>query len=217
MPVAFWRIPVVLFALLVAASPAEGATPARTPARYRASQGLRASERDQLVAGDVVARPLTLERGRGHYVGGVSYQLVHARPDDVVAALASVDTLPQVLPHTKSARLIEVKGHRARVELVQGNTLVEARYTLELERVPGSDELKFWLDRSRPHDIDDVYGYFRVRRFDRDRSLVTVAVALDVGPGLVRMLFEDRIQRVILATPAHIKQFIEPRAFADAR
>jgi hypothetical protein len=56
-----------------------------------------------------------------------------------------------------------------------------------------------------------------VRRFDRERSLVTVAVALDVGPGLVRLFFEERIQRVILATPRHIKDFIEPRRFAQAR
>jgi hypothetical protein len=133
----------------------------------------------------------------------------------VLATLQSTERLPQALPRTKRARLVSAQGRHAQVELVQGTSVVEATYTVHLVRDSSRDEIRFWLDRNRPHDIADVWGYFRVRRFDRERSLITVAVALDVGPGLVRMFFEDRIQRLILTTPRHIKDFVEPRRVAQ--
>ncbi len=73
------------------------------------------------------------------------------------------------------------------------------------------------MDPSRPHDVKDVWGYFRVRPFGNEHSLVTVAAVLDLGPGIVRALFEDTIQDIILSSPATIKSYVEPRAFASNR
>lgn len=185
--------------------------------RAALTPGLSGEERQALLAGGLVERPLRLERSSARYIGGVAYQLVRASPEEVLAALQSTESLPQALPRTKRARLVTAEGRHARVELVQGTSVAEATYTVHLVRDPVADELRFWLDHGRPHDIADVWGYFRVRRFDRERSLITVAVALDVGPGLVRLFFEDRIQRLILATPRHIKDFVEPRRLAQAR
>jgi len=197
--------------LVLGAQAPASAAPSAAP---RAEQRLDAVERDRLLAGELVTRPLEFQRHGGKYIGGVSYQLLRASPDEVLATLQSVESLPEALPRTKRARLVESQGREAKVELVQGKGMVEATYTVHLVRVSGRNELRFWLDRNRPHDIDDVWGYFRVERFDDNRSLVTVAVALDVGPGLVRMLFEDRIQALVLSTPRHIKDYVEPRAVA---
>lgn len=176
--------------------------------------GLRRSERRALLMGDTVAHPVAFQHHAGRYVGGVSYQLVRASPRAVLSALEDVKQLPRMLPRTQSARRLGRVGRDVRIELTQGNGLVSATYTVRARRVEGRNELRFWLDPSRHHDIDDVWGYFRVQPFDATRSLVTVAVALDLGPGLARMLFEGRIQNVILATPARIRDFIEPRAYA---
>jgi hypothetical protein len=150
-------------------------------------------------------------------VGGVAYQLVAAPPLEVMTALLTVPELPRILPRTKRARLIDARAGQARVELVQGNSLIEASYTIVLEHDAGGDSIRFWLDSSRPHDILDVWGYFRAEPFGASRTLVTVAVALDVGDGLVRLLFEDRIQRVILSAPRQIRDYLEPRVLASAR
>ena len=80
------------------------------------------------------------------------------------------------------------------IELRQGNSVVDATYTVELSPTAVPGELHFQLDASRPHDIDDVYGYFEVKRFDAHHSLVTVAAAVDVGSGLTTMLFGKRVQ-----------------------
>jgi len=213
-----WLLGFGVVALLATEARAAGPRPepARTTSLARRSVrdgGLTEAERASLHAGDTVSRPMLLERGEGRYVGGVSYQVVNAPAGAVLAAMGDVGELPRLLPRTKAARLVDVTRRGARVELTQGTQLVDTTYTVLLKRV-GASELRFRLDPSRPHGIRDVWGYLRVRPLGQHKSLVTVAVALDVGPGLVRTLFEDRIQRVILSTPRHIRDYLEPRALA---
>ena len=168
------------------------------------------AEREALLAGDVISRPLHFDTEQGSYRGGLSYSLVHAPAAAVMAALSNVETLPQALPHTKSARLVSVRGGLARVELDHGGTC----YTVSIERSTTRSELHFWLDPSRPHDIQDVFGFFRVEPFGDNNSLVTVAAALDLGPGLTSWFFSDAVESAVLSTPGRIRTFVEPRALA---
>lgn len=207
-------------AVLVAAGAARAESPRPEPARASViarrgvrADGLTAAEQGRLLAGETISRPMVVAAGPARWVGGVSYQVVRAAPAEVLAALGNVSELPQMLPRTKAARLVDVTRRGARVELTQGNQLVDTTYTLLMKR-SGTGELRFRLDASRPHGIRDLWGYVRVRPLGPGQTLVTVAVALDVGPGLVRTLFEDRIQRVILDTPRQIRDYLEPRALA---
>ena len=205
---AFWAAAVVSTATVLAH--ADRPTPTLSPALVRylpAPWGLSRSERVDLVAGANVARAVEFRRGGARYVGGVSYQKVQARPERVLSALSSVTALTEVLPRTKAAELVAQHNGVSHVRLTQGNGVVDATYTVRLVR--RGHEVRFWLDPDRPHDIDDVWGYFRVQPFGDGASLVTVAVALDLGPGLARLLFERRIQSVILGTPRKIRDFIE--------
>lgn len=187
------------------------ATPLRAEPSARPS--LSPPEQRSLESGVLVSRALRFAQGGGSYVGGVSYQVVEARPELVLAALSDVANWPEALPRTKSARLLDTQGGRPRVELVQGGAFVEARYTVLIDRAE-SDTIRFWLDPSRPHDIRDVWGFFRVKPLPGGRSLITVAAALDLGDGIARMLFEDKIAKLMLRAPSKIRQFVEPRALA---
>ena len=171
------------------------------------------AERRLLAAGDIVTRPLDFERGESHYVGGIARGIVAATPERVLAAIHDVQALKSMLPHTKQVALVEAKGPSRRIELLQGSSLVEAKYTVELSPDGRPGELGFRLDHSRPHDIDDVYGYFKVERFDDGHSVVTVAAAVDVGSSLTEFLFGKKVQDVILSTP-HAMQayFARPEA-----
>jgi hypothetical protein len=171
-------------------------------------------EREALLNGEIVSRPMHFDTEAGSYVGGLSYSIVHAPAATVLVALSNVENLPQALPRTKSARLIDVRGAQARVELVQGKGALEAAYTVCIERVPGRSELRFWLDPSRPHDIDDVFGFFRVEPFGEGKSLVTVAAALNLGSGFASLFFSDAIERTVLSAPRQIRDYVEPHAFA---
>ena len=175
------------------------------------SPHLSRGEREALLAGELVSRPLHFEAESGSYRGGLSYALVHAPAAAVLAALSNVETLPQALPSTESARLIDAQRGSARIELVHRGGVT---YTVRIERSADRSELRFWLDRTRPHDIGDVFGFFRVEPFGDGRSLVTVATQLDLGSGLTGLFFSDVVERVLLAAPAQIRSYVEPRAFA---
>jgi len=185
------------------------------PALAEPPRPLDSHELEALRAGYRVERPLAFDSGRGNYVGGVSYQLVRAEPEEVLSALESVASLPALLPRTRSARLLGFEAGRARVELTQGPSPFTATYTIQLERARDSNELRFWLDPRAPRDIRDVWGFFRAEPHGKGRTLVTVGVALDLGPGLVRSLFESRIQRLMLGAVTQIRDFVEPRRLAE--
>jgi len=201
----------VTLAASAGAEPTRGSDSGASVARA-ARPSFTSRERDALSAGSMVSRPLSFEQGGGHYVGGVSYQVVDARPELVLSTLADVANWPEALPRTKSARLVDSTDGLSRVELVQGSALVDARYTVVLERAD-SETIRFWLDGSQPHDINDVWGFFRVKALPGGRSLITVGAALDLGDGLTR-LFEDRIARTMLRAPQQIRDFVQPRAIA---
>jgi hypothetical protein len=184
--------------------------PPPTPTPVAPGADLTADEWRVLAAGQPVHHQRQLTHGDQRYLGTVSYQLVRASPTTIARALGDVSALPELLPQTKRASLVGKSPSSRRVELVQGNDWMEATYTVLLQPDPDGGFL-FQLDPTRPHDIDDAWGYFRVERFDRQRSLVTVGVAVDVGSGLVRFLFADAIQNVILSTPNRVRQYTERR------
>ena len=205
----------LLWGCLLALSLASTAQAEPTLARIPTRQALSAGEQDALHAGRMVSRPLSFEQAGGRYVGGVSYQVVDAEPEVVLAALSDVANWPDALPRTKSARLLDSVNGLSRVELVQGGSFLDARYTVMLERAD-TETIRFWMDPSEAHDIRDVWGFFRVKALPGGRSLITVGAALDLGDGLPR-LFEDKVARMMLRAPRQIRDFVQPRALALSR
>jgi len=160
-----------------------------------------------LASGQIITKPVQFQRGSAKYVGGLASGLVPASPDRVLQAIQDPDALLAMLPRTKRVTLVDATGTSRRLELLQGNSFVDATYTVKL--VPSNEpgELTFKMDPSRHHDIDDVYGYFKVERFDDKRSLVTVAAAVDVGSDFTNLLFGKRVQEVILSTPSAMRDY----------
>lgn len=197
--------------MLAAAALSAGICPSPAVARARES-GLTADERARLLAGGTVDREVSTPQGSGF--GLVAYRLVRASPAEVLSVLEDAGQWPELLPRTKSARVLWRASDIQSVQLVQGNGLVEASYAVRVERQ--ADGLRFWLDRGRPHDIDAVWGYFRASPFDAERTLLTMAVMLDLGGGLLQGLVEGRVRQAIVSTPARIQGFVEPRAVALA-
>jgi hypothetical protein len=178
------------------------------------SGGLTAEQHETLRAGKRVEELVELERQGQRYVGGVSYALVRAEPRQVFEVLNQLRTLSDVLPSTRDTRIIDRSGNRVRVELEQGNSMVSTTFTVffQLEPPEGHNDphvVRFWLDPSQPHSIDDAWGFFRAARYDAQHSLVSVGALVNLGPGVIRMLFEQRIQRSILRMPNRIRDTVE--------
>lgn len=172
------------------------------------ASGLTLDETARLARRETVIREKTLERGERRWVGGITYTVVDASPAEITSILDNVDSLKRVLPRTKRARLVGTSSGDRLVELVQGNALMEAAYTIRVRRE--SREIRFWLDPSRPHGIDDAWGFFRYEPFiggsGEPRVLLTYGVMVDVGPGIVRNLFEERLRAALLSVPQLVRR-----------
>lgn len=182
----------------------------------RAAHGDRLSDHEiaRLARGQTIARPTTLEAyGGTRYVGGVAYTIVDAAPEAVLAMLDDVEAYRRILPRTKRARVVADRGLSRDIELTQGTALVEATYTVRVDLDRGAGEIAFWLDPARPHSIRDAWGFFRARPLpgDHSRTLLTYGVVVDVGGGLVRELFEERVRAAMLRVPDHVKSYVAMR------
>ena len=183
------------------------------PSSSASADTLAPSEQARLERGETVIRPQTIERGEQHYVGGVTYTVLDVSAAEISALLDDVSAYRHVLPKTKAARKIGVDRGDTLVELVQGNALYEATYTIRVHR--SARELRFWLEPTRPHEIDDAWGFFRVEPFmtgnGEERVLLTYGVLVDVGPGIVRELFEERVRAAMLSVPQLVQRHLARR------
>jgi hypothetical protein len=183
------------------------------PSGNAQAESLTASESARLERGETVIRSHTIDRGEAHYVGGVTYTVLSATAAEISALFDDVSTYRHVLPKTKGARRVGVDQGDTLIELVQGNAVYEATYTIRVRR--SSRELRFWLEPTRPHEIDDAWGFFRIDPFigpsGEERVLLTYGVLVDVGPGIVRELFEERVRAAMLSVPQLVQRHLARR------
>lgn len=180
------------------------------------ADGLTATEQARLDNHETVTRESTLDRGDHHYVGGLAYTVIDAPPADVARMFDDPYELERVLPKTKSAAFVGATADGDRLlQITQGNALMEATYTLRVRREAG--ESRFWLDSTRPHGIDDAWGFFRYQPISsasgETRTLLTYGILVDVGNafGLVGNLFEDRLRAALLSVPQRVQQQVALR------
>lgn len=176
---------------------------------------LTRDEDARLRRGDVVTRSQQIDRGSRHYVGGVSYAIVDATPADLTALIDDVSAWQRILPRTRDARRVGTEGGDVLAEITHGSLFMSVGYTMRLHR--DGDEVRFWLDRSRPHDIDDAWGFMRAQQLPDGRSLVTWAILIDMGNGLLRDMFESKVQQMALLVPARVRDVITERTARGRR
>ena len=187
---------------------------APSPAR---ADGLSGAETQRLLRGASVAREQTERVGDRVYVGGVSYVILDEPADDVTRLLSDVNVWKRLLPKTRSARRVGSVGGDVLVELTSGTLFLQATYTMRLRR--DGDGVKFWLDRSKHHDVEDAWGFLRVEPMagGRGRSLASYGVLIDVGDGVARDLFEGPVRELAMSVPDHLRDIVLESAAAGQR
>jgi hypothetical protein len=177
--------------------------------RSARGDGLSAGETDRLLRGDSVARTQDLQRGRRRYVGGVAYKLVDAAPEDLAALLDDVDQWGRFLPKTRDAHRVGTMGDDPLVQITHGSPLMQVVYTLRVHREGSS--VRFWMVSGRAHDIEDVWGFFRAQATGDGRTLVSYGILIDMGEGVLRDMFEDRVRELALEVPDHVRDVVVQR------
>jgi len=171
-----------------------------------------ALNRDRLERGDELSFPEEIDIAGQHYVGGTAYAIIDSTPDELMGILEDARAWESVLPKTKYATRVTAGPNDERVELHQGNAFVDATYTLHLVRSPHEQTIRFWLDLNRPHSIEDAWGYFRYQVVSAPgapcRLLVTYGALVDVGPGILRSLYESRVHAAMMTVPQRLRAYV---------
>lgn len=201
-------------ALALSATAASAATVAVADAPSSAD-ALSAGDYDRLVHGDTVVFEQAVQRGSRRYVGGVAYALVDAGGEEVATLMANPDAWRRILPRTRSVRWLgSVAGDRL-VEMTHGTALLQASYTMRMRRSGRS--IRFWMDPAYPHDIEDAWGFVRTEDAPGGRTLVVYGVLIDIGPGLMRDLFETTVRDAALTVPQRMRGWLLERSSRGRR
>ncbi len=182
------------------------------PSAARAD-GLTAAEQARLQAGQTITREQTVEDGERRFVGGVTYTIVDASVEEVLGLFDDPSAYRQLLPRTRDARLVAGPTHDTYVQLEQGNGVMSASYVLRVRKYSRESTVRFWLDRSFPHAIDDAWGFFRAEPLapspsGAPRVLLTYGALVDPGPGIVRAFYEERLRAAVLSVPRLVERYV---------
>ena len=153
-----------------------------------------------------------LLEGQRH-VGGVAYAIVEATETQLVALMKSPRTYEAIVPRTKAAEMIPTSGSDLHAEFHQGNALIDVSYTLWIRPEIDQHQIRFWLDRRRPHPIEDAWGYFRFQPLSapepgRPRTLVAFGVLVHARTGLAQGMVESKIQAALLSIPQKLRAYV---------
>jgi hypothetical protein len=176
------------------------------------AESLRSDEMAALNRGSTVRRRMELEHRGDRYAVGIAYAVVRAPVREVMAVVDDVRAYSSILPRLEEAREVRRRGADRWVRFRHATKIGTAEYSCIMRRESGR-VVRFWMDPSRPHDVDDMFGYFRAEPFGAGRTLFTYAIALRL-PFTIRALFEDRIVDYALDTPALMRRYLA-RAHAE--
>ncbi|MDC3959907.1 SRPBCC family protein [Polyangium jinanense] len=171
---------------------------------------LTADEKTRLARGEVVKRTFDVELPEGDFIGGLGYVLIAAPPADVMAVLLDPGSYRYIFPLTQEARLVSRKGDDFFLTFRQGGAKVSGEYTVRARRETPS-LVRFWMDPTRPHDIGDCWGFFRVDPADDGKTLLTYGALLHLEFGVIKLLFEEKIRSYALQTPELLRRYVEDR------
>jgi hypothetical protein len=164
----------------------------------------------RLTAGELIRVPLDVDLPQGGYFGGIAYVLIHAPLAAVTAVLNDPSTYRSILPMTLESRVLWRGDRDMQIYFRQGGRAGSAAYVI-LARRESAGLIRFWLDPSQPHEIADLWGYFRAQPWGKDGTVLTYAALIRLDFGMVKLLFTEAIRKAALGTPALVRAFVEGR------
>lgn len=180
---------------------------------------LSPEEIEQLDRGEWITHDDTFEQDGRRWIGGVSFSVIEAPSEVVGETLADVSAYWEILPKVRKLRWIALtREGDAIVQLEQGTSIAHGGYTIGIRRereTRGAEMVRFWVDGRFPRDVVDARGWFRLEPIRGGRTLVSYAVMIDLGPGIFKRLFEEKIRRSSLRPPLLLRRYFDARKGDD--
>lgn len=181
---------------------------------------LTAQERAALESGGDVSRRIELRQNGGKYIAAISYGVVPRSCDQVFSVLSNPGKhYTKALPATAAVRF-DNRGDESRLWMKHGNLLINGSYTTHFKISAADGIVRFWLDKQKPRDVKDLFGYFKVSSWGEQHCLVTAAVAVDPGEGMVASMFRGMIGDFLSKSAGRIQRYTrrttEPKRNSDS-
>lgn len=181
-------------------------------------RGFSSEELNSLSAGGAVERRFELPHRGTKYLAAVSYGVLN-RPCSESTELLNHPSkhLARALPATRRVERQpnDEQNRLMRLRIEHGNALVQGSWGALYRITDDRMAAQFWLDPNGPRDVNDVFGYLRLSPWSSQRCLVTAAVAVDTGDGLLASLFRSMIHNYLVKTAARIQRYVKSPEFAS--
>jgi hypothetical protein len=197
----------VASALLAAWLLAPGPRIAR--AGSNAQPELTVEERHRLDQGELVERRLVREQGDLRLIGGTSWQVIEAQPGVVWQALLDTPYYRRMLPQVTEARVVTESARSRTLFMQHGVGFVQTSYYLDVRLDHERRDMTFRIDPRRPRGIRAAWGFYAVRSYGHDKTLLAYGVMADIGDGLGRMLVSGSVHEWMMKVPWMVKRFVE--------
>jgi hypothetical protein len=173
-------------------------------------RGFSTEELQSLNGGGAVERRFELPHRGTKYLSAVSYGVLDKPCSQAVGLWKDpVKHLAKALPATRQVELVRAGAPFSRLKIEHGNSVVQGNWGAVYGVSDDGMVARFWLDTNAPRDVKDVFGYFRLSSWDSQRCLVTAAVAVDPGDGLLASVFRGMIHNYLVRTAARIQRYIK--------
>jgi hypothetical protein len=179
-------------------------------------RGFSNEELSSLSGGGAVERRFELPHRGTKYLAAVSYGVLN-RPCSESRGLLHHPTkhLARALPATRRVERQpdDAQTRMMRLRIEHGNSLVQGSWGALYRITDDQMAAQFWLDPNAPRDVNDVFGYLRLTPWSSQQCLVTAAVAVDTGDGLLASLFRSMIHSYLVKTAARIQRYVTSPEF----
>ena len=149
-------------------------------------------------------------RGGLSLIGGTSFQVINHPPDVVWRAIQDTERYPRFIPEAVEARVVEGRDRPQRLVFLRHEQgPVGASYFVNMQLSAPRRTMQFRVDRTRPGDLSEGWGFLRVTRFAERRSMVTFGVFADVGGGILAGFVRPRVHEWMMRVPELLKRYLE--------
>jgi hypothetical protein len=166
-------------------------------------------ERARLMAGELVQRNISRREGGSHLFGGASWQRVRAPIDRVWQTVIDPSAYVRLIPSLDQVRVVEERGDTRVVYMHHSYAIASTSYHAIMRADHERHELRFDLDRSRPHDVREGRGFLALSSYRGD-TIVAWGMLADVGAGMVQQVFGPFLNQWLLLPPRCVRDEVEP-------
>ena len=171
--------------------------------------GFTTEERRRLLEGELVTRDVTRRDGRSELFGGTSWMRVRAPIDDVWRTVRDPAAYPQLIPSLSRVRVVEERDAERVLHMQHELTIASTSYYVRMRVNDAAHEIRFELDRSRPHDVRAGRGFISLSRYRGD-TIVSWGMLADVGAGMLQDVFGPFLNQWLLLPPRCVRDVVEP-------